>query len=77
MIVDKLQVTGALKALDLEGVAVGPDGDFWLGSEGDDGPLPNLVLKVDACGKVANEIELPADLVDQRRKNGIAGIRVT
>lgn len=75
---DRLQVTGASAGLDLEGIAVGPDGHFWLGSEGNGGSRPNLVLKVDAVtGDVLAEYELPAGLVDMRRSNGIEGIAVT
>lgn len=78
VIFDRLQVNGASAGLDLEGIAVGPDGNFWLGSEGNAGSRPNLVLKVDAAtGAVLDEIELPAGLVDQRRSNGIEGIAVT
>jgi len=78
MITGKLQVTGASADLDLEGIAVGPDGHFWLGSEGNASAKPNLVLKVDsATGAVIDEYTLPADLVNQRRSNGIEGIAVT
>lgn len=78
LIVDRLQVTGASQRLDLEGIAVGPDGHFWLGSEGAaPGGIENLVLKVDANGAVQSEIPLPAGLVDSRRSNGIEGIAVT
>ncbi len=78
VITDRLEVTGASADLDLEGIAVGPDGNFWLGSEGNAGSRPNLVLKVDlTSGAVLTEIELPADLVDMRRGNGIEGIAVT
>ena len=76
-IVDKVQVTGATAGLDLEGIAVGPDGNFWLGSEGNTGSRPNLVLKVDPNGAVLKEFELPAGMVDMRRGNGIEGIAVT
>jgi uncharacterized protein YjiK len=78
MIVDRLQVTGATESLDLEGIAVGPDGNFWLGSEGKADTRPNLVLKVDAItGVVLSEISLPAGLVEKQRNNGIEGIAVT
>ncbi len=78
LITDRLEVTGASADLDLEGIAVGPDGSFWLGSEGNAGSRPNLVLQVDAAtGTVLTEIELPADLVDERRGNGIEGIAVS
>lgn len=78
-IVERLQVTGASQRLDLEGVAVGPDGNFWLGSEGAaPGGIENLVLKVDAAtGAVQAEIPLPAGLASKRRSNGIEGIAVT
>lgn len=76
-IVSKVEVTGASAGLDLEGVAVGADGALWLGSEGNSGSRPNLVLKTDVTGAVLGEWELPADLVDMRRKNGIEGIAVT
>ncbi|BBO89381.1 esterase-like activity of phytase family protein [Desulfosarcina ovata] len=77
-IVSRLQVTGASESLDLEGIAVDPDGNFWLGSEGNAGSRPNLVLKVNALtGAVISEIQLPAGLEENARKNGIEGIAVT
>ncbi len=78
LIVDRLEVDSD-DELDLEGVAVGPDGGFWLGSEGQTpGGRENLVLKVDpVTGAVIDRIELPADLIDERRGNGIEGIAVT
>ncbi len=78
MITDKLQVTGAGAVPDLEGIAVGPDGHFWLGSEGNAGSRQNFVLKVDSgTGAVIQKYFLPAGLVDMRRSNGIEGIAVT
>ncbi|XOV82862.1 MAG: esterase-like activity of phytase family protein [bacterium] len=78
LITDRIQVTGASAGLDLEGIAVGPDGDFWLGSEGNASSRPNLILKVDSTtGAVLSEYSLPAGLVDMRRSNGIEGIAVT
>ncbi len=77
-IVDRTEVVGASADLDLEGVAVGPDGSWWLASEGNSSDRPNLILHVDpATGAVMSEIELPADLVDQRRGNGLEGLAVT
>jgi hypothetical protein len=77
-IVDRLEVDSA-DELDLEGIAVGPDGSFWLGSEGQTpGGRENLVLKVDPdTGMVIDRIELPAEMIDARRGNGIEGIAVT
>jgi hypothetical protein len=83
MITDRLEVTGFTPpanstALDLEGIAVGPDGHFWLCSEGRaDGSRLNLVLKVNsATGAVMNEFELPEEF-DQPRNNGFEGLAVT
>jgi len=77
-IVERVQVSGA-SDLDLEGIAVAPDGSFWLGSEGGNpGSRENLVLQVNpATGAVLSEIALPAEMVDERRSNGIEGIAVT
>jgi len=77
-ITGRTKIQGASAGLDLEGIAVGPDGSWWLGSEGDASARPNLVLKADpATGAVLQEIALPAGLVDRRRNNGIEGIAVT
>lgn len=76
-IIDRMQVTGASAGLDLEGIAQGTDGHFWLGSEGNADTRANLVLKVDPTGAVVQEINLPAELELNRRKNGIEGIAVT
>lgn len=82
-IVSRLEVTGATHAsldrLDLEGIAIGPDGHFWVASEGAGATgRPNLVLKVNAStGVVVAEIELPAGLAALRRSNGFEGIAVT
>lgn len=78
IITDRLQITGASATLDPEGIAVGPDGNFWVGSEGNAGSRPNLVLKVDASnGAVLSETGLPPEMVDMRRGNGIEGIAAT
>ncbi|BFM06367.1 esterase-like activity of phytase family protein [Halioxenophilus aromaticivorans] len=77
LITERLQVTGASADLDLEGIAKAEDGNFWLGSEGNSDSRPNLVLQVSPQGEVLQEIQLPAELVDQRRSNGIEGIAVT
>lgn len=78
LIIDRLEVN-SVDALDLEGIGVGPDGHFWLGSEGQTpGGRENLVLKVDSnTGDVLQRIALPEALVDSRRGNGIEGLAVT
>lgn len=77
LISHRLQVTGASESLDLEGIAVGPDGNFWLASEGNGDDTPNLVLKVNEDGIVQDEITLPEELEENARKNGFEGIAVT
>ncbi|SFM33403.1 esterase-like activity of phytase family protein [Marinobacter zhejiangensis] len=77
-ITSRQEVTGASSSLDLEGIAVGADGDFWVASEGKPGTRPNAILKVDrATGMVTEEILLPAELEDNARSNGFEGIAVT
>jgi DNA-binding beta-propeller fold protein YncE len=80
-IIDRLEVTGSTDpfGLDLEGIAVGPDGNFWVGSEGGNpGARSNRVLKVDRnTGAVLAEYGLPAGLEALRRSNGIEGLAVT
>ena len=52
--------------LDVEGVAVAPEGGFWLASEGrttSGSSRPNLLLKVDEDGVVESEVPLPAELL--------------
>lgn len=79
LIVDRVQVdSSALSAApDLEGIAVGPDGSFWLASEGRNGTRPNAIIKTDPHGNVLAEIQLPAALADNARNNGFEGIAVT
>ena len=66
--------------LDLEGIAVAPEGGFWLASEGRITPgssRPNAILKVDVNGVVQSEVPLPAALVAGAGNNGLEGIAVT
>lgn len=77
VIKERIEVTGASSSLDLEGIAIGPDGSFWLASEGKPGTRNNAILKVDPEGSVLLEIALPEDLEDEARKNGFEGIAVT
>ncbi len=79
IIVDRVQVdSSALSAApDLEGIAVGSDGSFWLASEGRNGTRPNAIIQTDSLGNVLAEITLPAALADNARNNGFEGIAVT
>ncbi len=52
--------------LDVEGVAVAPEGGFWLASEGRTNAgseRVNALLRVDAAGVVQEEVGLPAELL--------------
>ncbi len=67
--------------LDLEGIAVAPEGGFWLASEGRnnaDSGRPNLIVKVDANGVVESEVPLPPELLaDGWTSSGFEGVAVT
>lgn len=77
-IIDRVQVDSeALSAApDLEGIAVGPDGSFWLASEGRNGTRPNAIIQTDYVGNVLAEITLPPELANNARNNGFEGIAV-
>ncbi|WP_029356492.1 esterase-like activity of phytase family protein [Bosea sp. 117] len=69
------------KGLDLEGVAVRPQGGFWVASEGNpekkENPTQNLLLRVSATGAIEEEIALPAELAAQATRFGFEGVTVT
>lgn len=68
------------KGLDLEGIAVRPEGGFWAVSEGNpekkEKATQNLLLRVDAEGAVAEEIALPEALAAQATRFGFEGVAV-
>lgn len=67
--------------LDLEGIALAPDGGFWLASEGRNDATtgrPNVLVEVDANGVVESEVPLPAALLaDGWTSSGFEGLAVT
>ena len=69
------------KGLDLEGIALRPEGGFWVVSEGNpekkENPTQNLLVRVDAEGSVAEEIALPEALASQATRFGFEGVAVT
>jgi hypothetical protein len=70
---------GAPAGYDLEGIALRPDGGFWLVSEGDpeaESPLQqqNLLLAAAADGTVEREIPLPDDAHGQATRFGFEGV---
>jgi hypothetical protein len=66
-------------AFDLEGIAVAPEGGFWLASEGrvSDDARPNQIVKVAADGSIEQQIELPPGLVAKATNSGFEGVAVT
>lgn len=70
----------ALGDYDLEGVAVRPEGGFWLASEGRTNvgsSRPNLLVRTDARGGVQESVPLPAPLVAAATSSGLEGVAVT
>jgi hypothetical protein len=62
VITSALTIQGGSGNYDPEGIAVAPDGTFWIASEGDDEGRPNLLLQTDAQGQVLGEVGLPAEV---------------
>ena len=63
---------------DLEGVAVRPEGGFWLASEGRTNvgsSRPNLIVRTDAAGAVLDAVELPAGAGRRRHQQRLRGRR--
>ena len=70
-----LMLDGAIKAYDLEGIALRADGGFWVVSEGNaNAERPNLLLAVAADGTVEQEVALPEDVDALMRNNGFEGV---
>ncbi|MBS7542689.1 esterase-like activity of phytase family protein [Ancylobacter oerskovii] len=69
------------KGLDLEGIAIRPEGGFWLASEGNpekkENPTQNLLVRANADGSIAEEIALPEALAAQAIRYGFEGVAVT
>ncbi|MBB3809604.1 esterase-like activity of phytase family protein [Pseudochelatococcus contaminans] len=66
--------------LDLEGIAVRPDGGFWLASEGnperEKNPTHSKLVRVDAKGEVQEIVELPDELKHHATRYGFEGVAV-
>ncbi|TSE19658.1 Esterase-like activity of phytase [Tepidimonas alkaliphilus] len=82
-IVRRLTVTrdGQPVGYDGEGIAVRADGGFWLASEGDPdakgAPRPNLLIQLDAEGRVVREVALPEAIARHATRFGLEGVAVT
>jgi len=69
------------KGLDLEGIALRPQGGFWVVSEGNpekkDKPTANALIQLSAEGAIVEEIALPEALAAQATRFGFEGVAVT
>jgi hypothetical protein len=77
-IVDAIRVTrnGApAQKLDMEGIALDGDGNFWIASEGDAEDLyPHAIFHVARDGEIVREIAFPDALQDVARRHAAEGI---
>lgn len=68
------------KGLDLEGIAVRPEGGFWVVSEGNpekkEKATQNLLLRVGTDGAITEEIALPEAVAAQAGRFGFEGVAV-
>ena len=70
---------GEPASYDLEGIAIRPQGGWWVVSEGaeDFGSADltkNLLIRINDDGSVAEEIELPDAVNQQQKSNGFEGV---
>jgi DNA-binding beta-propeller fold protein YncE len=61
-IVRALPISGGSGNYDPEGIAVAPDGTYWIASEGNATTRRNRLLQTDTLGNVIAEIGLPAEI---------------
>jgi hypothetical protein len=55
-------IAGGTGNYDPEGIAIAPDGTYWIASEGNAGSRPNRLLQTDAHGTLLAEIGLPPEI---------------
>ncbi len=67
---------GATPAIDIEGLAARPDGGFWAAVEGTTGP-GNQLVRLEADGRVAERVALPAEVTAHVGKWGLEGVTST
>lgn len=70
------------KNFDLEGIAIRPEGGWWVVSEGagaagQSTATKNLLVQVNADGSIAREIELPASVNANQVQFGFEGVAVS
>ena len=63
--------------LDPEGIAIGPGGNFWVASEGDDSPFfPNMLIEATPSGEIVDVVLLPDSTRALIDNNGFEGVAV-
>ena len=62
VITDAVTIRGGSGNFDNEGIAIAPDGTYWLASEGNAASRRNRLLQTDTLGSVIGEIGLPAEI---------------
>jgi hypothetical protein len=68
LITDSIVIQGGTGNYDPEGIAIAPDGTYWIASEGNaTDSRQNLLIQTDAAGNVLAEIGLPAEILACRR----------
>ena len=75
LVTDSLPVTedGAPAKLDLEGISARAGGGFWAANEGAEG-TGNSLVRIDADGTVAEQVQLPQDIVGTLKGQGLEGV---
>jgi DNA-binding beta-propeller fold protein YncE len=74
VITGALTLQGGSAAYDPEGIAIAPDGSYWIASEGNaSDSRPNLLVHADEQGTVIEEIGLPAEIMACRALPGNSG----
>lgn len=80
LIKDKIIITHggrAAEKLDLEGIAVDPQGGFWLASEGNaEKSVPHQLLHVTKRGAIDQTVPFPAELLQHQERFGAEGIAI-
>src|SRR5690606_34987947 len=60
VVTDSTPIVGGTGEYDPEGIAVAPDGTYWIASEGDESDAPpNRLLQLDVHGHLLRELRLP------------------
>lgn len=72
---DITRASGPAQKIDVEGIAVDPEGGFWLANEGrTDRLIPHAILHVNENGRIDREIAFPPELLAHEIRFGAEGI---